>query len=149
MIWLSMGTPAAVIKEDGILTQTFDEVSVVEGVFQTMRRKRGEIRVCQQFLRECMFILSVTVGLNLIWVGWVCSAVRLLSHRHTLRSPCEVPEADRLAVTSAPYLEISQTNSILHTLATLSGYYSVTKLPSSVKTQQSSIILLPDCPWHI
>lgn len=76
--------------------------------FQTMTRKRGEIRVCQQFLRECVFILSVTVGLNLISVGWVCSAVRLLSHRHTLKCPCEVPKADRLTVTSAPYLEMTQ-----------------------------------------
>lgn len=82
------------IKEDSILTQAFDQVSVLDGVFQTITRKRGEIWACQQFLWECMCILSVTVGLNLISVGWVCSAVRLLSHRHTLRCPCEVPKAD-------------------------------------------------------
>lgn len=105
-----MGAITAMIKEDIILTQALDQVSVLDGVFQTMTSKKGEIRVCQRFLRECMFILSVTVGLNLISVGWVCSAVRLLSHRHTLLCPCEVPKADRLAVTSAPYLEITQMN---------------------------------------
>lgn len=108
MIRLSMGAITAMIKEDSILTQTFDQASVLDGVFQTTTRKRGEIRVCQRFLRECMFILSVTVGLNLISVGWVCSAVRVFSHRHTRWCPCEVPKADRLAVTSAPYLEITQ-----------------------------------------
>lgn len=116
------GGIATKIKEDSVLTQAFDQVFVLDGVFQTMTRKRGEIRVCQQLLRECMFILSVTVGLNLISVGWVCSAVKLFSQRHTLRCPCEVPKADRLAVISAPYLEITQKNSILHTLAILSGY---------------------------
>lgn len=116
------GGITAVIKEDSVSTQAFDQVTVLDGVFQTMTRKRGEIRVCQQFLRECMFILSVTVGLNLISAGWVCSAVRLFSHRHTLRCLCEVPKADRLAVTSAPYLEITQKNGILQALAILSGY---------------------------
>ena len=74
------------IKADSIITQAFHQVSVLDEAFQTMTRRRREIRLCQQFLRERMFVLSVTVGLNLISLGWVCSAVRLLPQAHSSRS---------------------------------------------------------------
>ena len=70
-------------------------------------------------VRVCVFRLSVTVAVYLISAGWVCSAVKLLSHRPTLQRACvcvcvckpdaslRVSEADRIPQnTSAPYMEL-------------------------------------------
>lgn len=112
MTWKKDSRRAAVtIKEDSILTGV--PPSLCAWCFKPWQG-RGERSECQRFLSECVFILSVTVGPNLISVGWVCRAVRLFSYRHTLGCACEVPKGDRLVVTAAPYLEIAQMNCVLH-----------------------------------
>lgn len=127
------------IKDDSILTGIPPSLCTWRRVFQTPRRKQGEIWACQRFLSECLFILSVTVGPNLISVGCVCSAVRLFSYRHALWRACEVPKADMLVVSSAPYSEITPMNCVFHHFS----YSSVTKPRSSDETQR------PDGPWHV